>query len=197
MVQPVGAPAFHKAMAHDQPVSLNDLCTRTLNGDADAENAIFERLSVSFRALARRYVGAEAGDDVAQEACATVLAKFRTEKYEKSFAAWCHGVIRMTVRRYIHRQHQQSERETELVFEPAAADTRPADAGLREALETCLQDILAHSQTYARVLNLSFHGFKTQEVCVRLNITSNHYYVSLNRGREMLKKCLDKRGYVA
>jgi len=183
-------------MTQDHTVSLNDLCARALDGDALAENAIFERLSVSFRALARRYVGAEAGDDVAQEACTTVLAKYRTEKYDKSFAAWCQGVIRMTIRRYIHRRHEHSERETELVFEPAAADTRPADAGLREALEQCLQDILAHSQTYARVLNFSFHGFKTQEVCDRLSITANHYYVSLNRGREMLKKCLDKRGYV-
>jgi len=180
----------------NRPDSLNDLCARAREGDPAAENAIFERLSVSFRALARRYVGAEAGDDVAQEACATVLAKYRTEKYEKSFAAWCHGVIRMTIRRYIHRQRQQSERETELVFEPAAANTGPADSGLTEVLEKCLQEILAHSRTYARVLNLNFHGFKTQEVCGRLSITANHYYVSLNRGREMLKKCLKKRGYL-
>jgi DNA-directed RNA polymerase specialized sigma24 family protein len=44
---------------------------------------------------------------------------------------------------------------------------------------------------YARALNLIHKGFKVPEICRKLNVNANHFYVILKRGRSMLKVCLE------
>ena len=47
---------------------------------------------------------------------------------------------------------------------------------------------------YARIVNLRYQGFTTDEVCERLSISSDQYYVYIGRGRNMLRSCLAEKG---
>jgi len=176
--------------------SLNDLYLRARDGDADAESALFERLAVRFRLIAKRYVETDASGDVSQDACAVILKKYRTETFRKSFDAWCQGVIKMTVRSHLQKNRRRARREEPYEEYSAGPSHFQEEAGFRDALRNCLRMVLEASMAYARVLNLTYQGYKTDEICSRLGISTNHYYVSLSRARERMKSCLQEKGYM-
>jgi DNA-directed RNA polymerase specialized sigma24 family protein len=118
-------------------LTLNELYDRARLGDEAAESAMFDLLAVRFRLLARRYVGEEIAPDVGQEACLVVLRKYRTEQIQKTFEAWCQGVIKMTARSYLQKNRKQLDREKSLSEHQEPA-TGPRDGGLSEALRNCL-----------------------------------------------------------
>jgi len=57
----------------------------------------------------------------------------------------------------------------------------------------CLKDVLKVKRQYARALNLKYQGYSTEEICGRLGVKRGDLYVILNRGRAVLRECLDKR----
>lgn len=169
------------------------LLTRARSGDRHAEQQIFEQLLARFRLFARRRIGdVHAADDVAQDACLTVLQKYRHETFTKGFEPWAWGVLQMHIKAYFRRR--LDDRETLVADVPDDTPTGDFDPGLERQLLDCLARVAAANRGYARALVLIYQGHSAEAICHRLGISRNHLYVTLHRARAQLRKCLDGGG---
>ena len=172
---------------------MDPLLSRALAGDEQAENELFEYLYLRFKRIAKRTIREkDCVEEIAQEACKTVLQKYRTETFHTGFHAWAHGVLRNKIGSFFQvQQRERSRRDT-------GSGSRSADGAaseeryqtLRMAMAQCLRMIFKRSRLYGRILIFAYQGLATADVCRRLGITPNHAYVALNKGRNLLKECL-------
>ena len=167
--------------------------TKARKGDEKAEEELFQYLLVRFKALAKRRIGQGEAEDIAQEACLTVLQKYKTETFTKSFEAWAYAVLKMKIGNYMQGlMVKQKSLAPEFEADQASGASSPAlDYDLKRKLIDCLRRIVKRNRLYARALNLVHQGFKGDEISQRLRIRPNHFYVILNRGRRLMKTCLE------
>ena len=66
----------------------------------------------------------------------------------------------------------------------------PSDPALKERIRECFKRVHRYRQQHARILNLHFQGYSTDEICEKLRMSRNNFYVSLSRARSMLADCL-------
>lgn len=170
------------------------LVKKAKTGDKQAEKQIFDYLFVRFKYLAKRNIGIEDCEDLAQEACITVLEKYKDEEFTISFTAWAYGVLRMKIGNYLQSKQRISGKRSSLNEEVKLSQDSTTEPRLIQLLIECIKEISKAYLRYARTLNLNYQGYSTEEICKRLDITTSNYYVILNRGRAMLKKCLGKGG---
>jgi DNA-directed RNA polymerase specialized sigma24 family protein len=127
----------------------------------------------------------------------TVLEKYKTEQFTIGFAAWAHGVLKMKIGNYMQsrqRHHNRNAAHAESIDMIASKESNPS---LRRFLIDCLHKLCQFNRIYGRVLNLHHQGFSTEDICRKLDLEANHLYVSLNRGRSLLKACLEEKGVFA
>jgi RNA polymerase sigma factor (sigma-70 family) len=132
-------------------------------------------------------------EDVAQEACATVLKKYKKESFTVSFETWALGVLKkkvMEYRRKLRRRAREVASDTDTAGPRQAIEPEPRHL-LKIRLVDCAKKLVRKHPRYARVVNLVYQGYKTDEVCRRLRITPNNMYVTLSRGRSALAGCLE------
>ncbi len=172
---------------------MEELAQKARGGDLSAEKLLFEKLLVRFQYLAKRKIGAECSEDLAQEACMTVFEKYKNETFTVGFLPWAHGVLKMKIGNFLQKKQRMTGRELDLneEFNAISPDVDPI---LRRSLIDCIRELAKTGVQYARILNLSFQGFTTEDICNRLRIKANNYYVILNRGRSKLRLCLQGKG---
>jgi RNA polymerase sigma factor (sigma-70 family) len=175
---------------------LDDLLMKAKSGDARAEDELMRYLSVRFVAIAKHNIGDGEAKDIAQEACLTILQKYRTERFTKGFGAWAYGVLKMKIGNHIQGlMAKQKSSVPESEADQTQMCSSPESAyNLKRKLIDCMKKIIKHNPSYARVLNMIYQGYATNEISEKLKINQNHLYVMLNRGRGMLKSCLEKGG---
>lgn len=173
--------------------AFRNLLERASVGDSSAKDELFEKLSVRFKYLAKRRVGEDNAADLAQDAVFTVLEKYKSLEPGSEFEPWAYMVLRNKIGNYL----KQKERREHIFGTRVSQDGRLLDsesavhvASLR--LRECLQKLIKSNTTYARVLVLAYQGFKTIEICEKLDIKANYFYVILNRSRSQLIACLEK-----
>ncbi len=172
---------------------MDPILSRALAGDKPAENELFEHLHLRFKRIVKRTIREqEYIEEIAQEACKTVLEKYKTETFHTSFFAWAHGVLRNKIGSFIQAQRRDRTRlGTGSGSHPGGgAANEERYHALRMAMSACLKMILKRSRLYGRILIFAYRGEETADVCRRLGITPNHAYVALNKGRNLLKECL-------
>lgn len=181
-------------LASKDVISVDEIWARVRDGDGAAEEEIFQHLLVRFNLLAKRRLGDREAEDVAQEACLTILEKCRSGGSVRYSDAWAYTILRNKIGNCL--QTRETRRKT--MLEEAIAgdlDTLPQPTeipGLRSKLVGCLRKIMKMNPRYARVLSLTYQGYKTDEICRRLSIKPGHLYVILNRSRKMLNDCIEK-----
>lgn len=173
---------------------INSLYEAAKRGTPDAEARLFEFLLVRFRFFTdQRIWNRDEAEDVIQNALAVILEEYRDISITSSFSAWAYKVLDNRVLSYI----QQKGRRDRLLREEIASGSLDGPSpssdnpGLERRLRECLKKIGRENIRYARILNLSYQGYKTDEICERLDITPNNLYVILSRARSMLKRCLE------
>ncbi|MEW5923337.1 MAG: sigma-70 family RNA polymerase sigma factor [Candidatus Zixiibacteriota bacterium] len=174
---------------------MNNLVTMARNGDLEAEKQLFQYLRVRFEYLAKkRLLKKEDAEDIAQEACLTVIEKYRTVDFHGQFNAWALKVLRNKIGNYLQGKCMRDNKVAREVDVGALRNriNEPVDMILISDLSDCLRKLLAAFPRYARALNLVHLGFTTDDICRRLDIKPNNLYVILNRGRQILKECLGK-----
>ena len=172
---------------------MEELVQKAISGDKKAEKEIFDYLFVRFKYLAKRTVGESDSEDLAQEACMTILEKYKNEEFSVSFTAWAYGVLKMKIGNYLQsgRRRYDKEQSPDAGMEPVAPAQDPT---LKKTLVDCLKKISRSYIKYARALNLAYQGYNTEAACSKLKMNPNHYYVTLNRGRSLLKSCIEEGG---
>ena len=173
---------------------MEHLLEKAKSGDKNAEKEIFSHLFVRFKYLAKRRIGEENCEDLAQEACVTIAEKYKTEEYTVGFAAWAYGVLKMKIGNYLQAKKRLSGKQKSFDNGYVLNRASDPDPDLKQALVKCIKKIAREYQQYARAINLTYLGYDTKDICGKLKIKPGHYYVVLNRGRAMLKECLRTEG---
>lgn len=171
---------------------IEDLVNRAKNGDDHAEDDLFYYLLVRLKAFATHRIGEEDSGDIAIEACEIILKKYKDIDFNIGFEAWAYGVLK----KVLHNYYRRRMTENRVIVGDPEVETRAGNSSisnpeLRIALMDCLKKILLIYPRYAAVLNMVYEGYLTVEICKELEVKPNNYYVILNRGRAVLKRCLE------
>jgi len=85
--------------------------------------------------------------------------------------------------------------KSEQIIENAAyTGTVKPNPNLRIKLLSCLSKITGANRRHARILNLSYQGFLADEICEKMSLTKNSFYIVLHRARKALELCLKNEG---
>ncbi len=169
---------------------------KAVNGDKQAEDAIFRHLNERFRLLAGLVMCKEDAEDISNEACAAVLRGYKSlgEPYE--YGAWAQKILKNKIASYFQRKSVEGrmfDNSHTYLYETVSSD-RTDTADMIRTLISCLRKLVHANNRYARAVNLVQLGYNTEEICSKMNVTRNNLYVILNRGRAMLKNCLSQDG---
>ena len=92
---------------------MNQLVAKAKAGDKKAKNELFQYLFIRFNLFAKRKVREDKdAEDLAQEACMTIIEKYKTEKFTVNFQAWAYGVLKMKIGNYLQSKKRLSGKQT-------------------------------------------------------------------------------------
>ena len=142
--------------------------------------------------IAKRRIGEGDAEDIAQDACVTVLQKYKSSDTPTDFEAWAYKILRNKIGNYL--QHREVKKRTMKPFENEESSFREAVTDLnpvtRQQIVNCFRKLIKSIPLYARVLNLIHQGYSTNEICQHLKIKPNYLYVILSRSRKLLNECI-------
>ena len=169
------------------------LFERAREGDKSAEHELFSRLRARFDWIVRQKVRyAEDGEDIVQEALASIAGSYRDIEIRVSFSAWAATVLRNQIMDY-YRSPERRRTENLEDADSIVLSGERSDPLLKKHLLDCLRKVNQANRRHARMLVLKYMGFEFFEICAKLKLKRNNAYSVLNRARTMLEDCLDKK----
>lgn len=171
---------------------MDRLYRAALEGNAKAENDLMSHLAVSFRIFAQRKLWRQEDvEEVVQEALLTVSTKYREIEIESSFAGWCYRILQNKILDHVKKAGTRArlDREREATCSGGYEPT-PSDIELRKRIIECFRKLGIGNRRHARILNLHYQGYSTDEICAKLGVSENNLYVILSRARAALLVCL-------
>jgi RNA polymerase sigma factor (sigma-70 family) len=176
-------------------MNITELYRAARHGDKDAEQRLFDYLSVSFRSFARlRGMDENDTDDVVQTTLLKIAETYCQTDIHTSFAGWAHAVLRNHMIEHFRSRNLDRRKTAEFALRQNPTHSAGSCLRLKAELNQCLKDIHGRNPTYARVLTLHFQGYTTAEICDKLSITSSNLYTILSRARVSLRECLKRKG---
>lgn len=176
-------------------MNINSLYQAARIGDAAAEDKLFKYLTVSFRLFTQQRIGNDQdAEEIVQDAIMTILQKYKGITFEVSFAAWAYRVLNNKILDYIKRKKTHRAIHSMMASDETPVISWQPDPELKKKLMDCFSKMNEVNKRHARVLNLHYQGYTTVEICKRIRMTANHFYVMLSRARAMLEACLAKEG---
>ena len=173
-------------------LDINSLYLKAKKGDIDAENELFLSLSVRFRHFADHRIWNDTdAEEVTQEALMTISKEYKNLEVKTSFEAWAYKVLDNRILKYIQSRKRKKDK-TENVSDrdvTKAAAINP-DLDLKRRLIDCLRKLGGINTRYARILNLRYQGYDSDEICARMDISISNLYTTLSRARSLLEYCL-------
>jgi RNA polymerase sigma-70 factor (ECF subfamily) len=175
-------------------VDINTLHSEASKGDPKAVEELFVILSSRFRMFAHHRIRNKTdAEEVVQEALMTIYKEYGHVTFTTSFSAWACKVLDNRVLNYFRKKQRESQR-----IEPendSTVDSTKSPTGinpdLRRKLLDCLRKVCQSNIRYARILNLHYLGYKTDEISVRMNVRPPTLYSALSKARTMLETCLE------
>ncbi len=173
-------------------MSINAFYLSARDGDARAEEQLFEKLSARFGFFAQQRIwDRDDAQEIAQEALAAVCERYKTIEFQVSFSAWAHKVLDNKILEYYRTRSRMRERESAAENGESTAAHGSSHMLERQLLE-CLRRLNIGFKRHARILNLHYQGYSVEEICLRLSVTRTNLYSILSRARSMLLLCLEK-----
>ncbi|MCP4566860.1 MAG: RNA polymerase sigma factor [FCB group bacterium] len=176
-------------------LDINTLYKIARNGDQASRDQLFDGLSARFRTFVRLRIQNEMdGEEIVQDALMAIAREYAGITIEISFAAWAYRVLNNRILAYLQTKKKRSQRTSRLPeSESSAAMTnhRP-DPELKRRLIDCFQKLGRVNRRYARILNLRYQGYQTEEICNKMDVRSSNLYSILSRARSLLELCLEK-----
>ncbi len=174
-------------MSAHEPSPTDNLLRQLLSESEHHRDQVFADLRERFVRIAKRRIGVQDAEDVANEACLTVFEKYRDLPADVNFAAWMYQVLRNKIGNRL-QQRARSKPSAGAAVELLSAPL--ASTALEIRLLACLHRIFQTNSRYARVLNLAHLGFSAAEICQKIGTSKENLYVLLNRSRAQLRRCL-------
>lgn len=176
-------------------MDINTLHSNACKGDDRAVKELFEVLSSRFRLFTHLKIQNRAdAEEVVQEALMTIHAEYSNITFRTSFSAWACKVLDNRILYYLRRRQREKQRMAQGInpSQDSMEMSVGADPDLKRRLLGCLQSVCRRNIRYARILNLHYLGYKTDEICARMNVRAETLYSALSKARSMLEDCLEK-----
>jgi RNA polymerase sigma-70 factor (ECF subfamily) len=122
----------------------------------------------------------------------TIAKKYREMEFTTSFAAWAYKVLNHKILDYFKAKRVRVEAQARMVDEKKPDVMSQPDPALKRQLLMCLKEVSGANSRHARILNLHYQGYTTDEICRKLDLKPGNFYVVLSRARSMLELCLEK-----
>jgi RNA polymerase sigma-70 factor, ECF subfamily len=188
----------HKVSACNKMTDNNitSLLELARQGNTDAENALFDKLSARFRFFIRQKIwDPEEREDIVQEAMIVISREYKNMEFTSSFTSWAYKVLDNRIRGYIQTRKRQSRRLTRIEPNeiPPEFISTEIDPDFKRRLLNCLKAVGKANPRYSRILNLHYHGYTSAEIGRRLGLTRNNLYSVMSRARAILQLCLEKK----
>lgn len=168
-------------------MDIDSLYQEARTGDKVAENELFSVLAVRFGLLANHRIwNDQDARDVVQNALTVVAQEYRSVEIAVSFAAWAYKVLDNRILTYLKARGQRVT-----VYDDDPPSSFEPEPLLRIRLLDCVQKVRRANLRYGQAVLLHVQGFDTNEICARLNVTSQNFYMILSRARTMLRRCLE------
>ncbi len=179
-------------ITYDNAMDINDLYSKSIDGDVSAEKRLFQYLSVSFRMFAlQRVMNRQDAEDVVQSSLMVVFNGYKDIDIQTSFASWAHKVLKNQLLAYFKAKRLPKNSNQSLVID-YSRESDEKDTLLTMRLGECIKRISSVNRNFARILNLHYQGYSTQEICETLQLSRSHFYTTLSRARKMLRICLEE-----
>lgn len=176
-------------------MNINELYQLTIGGGKPEEEKLFKKLRVSLLYLVEQRIwNDQDAEEIVHEILITVAEKYRLVVIEKSFAAWIYGIMENKLLHYYRSKGRQKELLSEADTKWENESDNTLNPYLIAKLLDCLKKVNKANDRYARILNLRYLGYSTEEICGKMKITRNNAFVILTRARSMLKHCLNNGG---
>ena len=161
-------------------------------GNKVAEQKIFEYLRVRFILLAQRRIDGEVAEDIAHEACLTVFEKYQDSPSDVEFLAWAHQILRNKIGSHLRNTNYRNGivHSSDCIEDIIDRKTSNENHEFRMTIIACLRKMAVSFPQYIRILNLSNQGYGAEEICRKLGIKPNYFYVLLHRCRGWLFNCI-------
>lgn len=174
-------------------MNINNFYKNAITGKKTDEERLFDSLSVIFRLIVYQKVhNKDDANEIIQDTLLMIAKNYRKMEFRVSFSAWAYKILNNEIARYYRNKTRRGSQSTDddcLESDPEISWN--PDPMLEPRLLECLKKICRANPKYARILNLKFHGYDTEDICGKLKITANNLYVIVTRGRSMLKHCLE------
>jgi RNA polymerase sigma-70 factor (ECF subfamily) len=133
-------------------------------------------------------------DDVLQDVAVAFMTSFASYDSTRPFMAWVIGITRNQVCLYLRRKGRDR-----LIFDPdtidrigqAFAELQPRDVRMLDYLEECVQSLEGHARKLCEVRYE--HDLKPASIAPRVGMSANGVAKALQRIREMLRECVEKK----
>ncbi|HUV29467.1 MAG TPA: sigma-70 family RNA polymerase sigma factor [Acidobacteriota bacterium] len=174
-------------------MSIESLYRRVREGHREAETQLFQHLSDRFRLFVQQRIrNREDSEDVVQQALATIAEKHGAVDFQISFAGWAYKVLEHKVMDYFKTERTRQKHFGSLPDSDCHSRSTDLDPIVRQHMLQCLTEVARANRRFARILNLSYQGYGSDEICDKLQLNKAYYYVVLSRARSMLENCLTK-----
>ena len=174
-------------------MTINDLYANARNGDRGAVEKLFKGLSESFRIFVQQRIwNKQDSEEIVQDTLTAIAAKYEGIDFEISFAAWAYKVLENKILHYYRTKRCRDSKFAQTENGESLAVSHATNPDLKRSLLGCLKKISGVNRRHARILNLRYQGFSTEEICGKLEVSRNNVYILLSRARSMLKLCLEK-----
>ncbi len=169
----------------------DELFLEAREGNKAAEEELLRYLRERFVVIAKYRLWADVSEDIAHDACMTVLHKYKTLDADTDFMRWCYSVLRNKIGSFM----RDSTRHGKVISYVEESDSVEGSAVLEATdlaliLEKCLRKLAETHPRYLRALDLVNQGYTVREICGKLNTSANNLYVMLHRCRKRLYDCV-------
>jgi RNA polymerase sigma factor (sigma-70 family) len=174
--------------------NINELYAQIRAGDLSQKEALFRALRARFSVFVRqRTRNKEDIEDIVQNALMTISREYCNLDISAGFSTWAYKVLEHRMLAFLKDRTRSERRSTYLNTgeDGNLVRARATDLIFKRTLLECLTKVGRANRRYARILNLKNQGYTADEICRRLNVTTNNFYSILHRARKMLETCLD------
>ncbi len=173
-------------------MAVKELYQRAISGDPSARKELYDQLYVSFRIVARHRIRDwNDAEEAVQAAMVKVTSKLDQLADPERFPGWAHMILKNEIFDHYRGAQTRKNRETEFDGAELPDNYQVTEPDLKMKLKECLKKVYAVFPKHARILNLRYQGYGTQDICRRMAVTPNNLHVILSRARTMLKNCLE------
>ena len=183
-------------MKNDQQSEEANIIRRCLDGETDSYSILVDRYKMMVYNVAYRMLGdGDMAKDIAQESFIAAYGGLKTFKQDAKFSSWLYTIVLNKCRDHLRLAKENIPIEDISDVRPGSGISPEQAAANRQSGDMLQQALDALPAEYREVLVLKhIEELDYQEIAAITGTSVSALKVRAHRGREMLRKALEKSG---